>query len=134
MIILDTNVLSALMRDVPDQNVVKWLNEQPRLSIWITSITVLEIRFGIAIMTTGRQRSRLNDAFERTVNDKLDRRVATFDEVSARASTTVMANSSTTRPDGRIARCDDCRHRAGPSRDARHGQQPPFQRFINSSD
>jgi len=91
MIILDTNVLSALMRDVPDQAVVRWLNQQPRVSIWITSITVLEIRFGIAILTTGRRRSRLNEAFDRIVSEKLERRVAPFDEVSAQTSALLMA-------------------------------------------
>ena len=42
MIILDTNVLSALMRAVPDPPVIAWLDRQPRTSIWITSITLLE--------------------------------------------------------------------------------------------
>jgi len=43
MIILDTNVLSALMRNVPDVQVVAWLDRQPRASIWTTAVTVLEI-------------------------------------------------------------------------------------------
>ena len=41
MIVLDTNVLSALMRQVPDQEVVDWLDEQPRSSVWTTAVTVL---------------------------------------------------------------------------------------------
>ncbi len=75
MIILDTNVMSSVMNDTPDEAVVYWLDGQPRLSLWITSITVLEIRFGLAIMAAGRRRSRLNEAFEIAVNEKLDRRI-----------------------------------------------------------
>ena len=50
MIILDTNVLSALMYLTPDKKVVAWLDQQPRTSIWTTSVTVLEVRFGLQIM------------------------------------------------------------------------------------
>ncbi len=53
MIILDTNVLSALMRSRPDENVVTWLDAQPSESIWITSITLFEARFGLTPIFTG---------------------------------------------------------------------------------
>jgi predicted nucleic acid-binding protein len=43
MILLDTNVLSAMMQVVPDETVARWLDQQPRESIWITTITVMEI-------------------------------------------------------------------------------------------
>ena len=91
MITLDTNVMSSVMNDTPDEAVVYWLDRQPRLSLWITSITVLEIRFGLAIMAAGRRRSRLNEAFEIAVNEKLDRRIISFDEVSAEAAAALMA-------------------------------------------
>ena len=86
MIILDTNVLSALMRDHPDQTVVKWLDQQPRLSIWTTSITVLEIHFGIAIMSSGKRRRLLGEAFEKAISEKLERRVAAFDTNAAQSA------------------------------------------------
>ena len=50
MIILDTNVLSALMRTKPDAEVTAWLDQQPAQSVWITAITMFEARFGIAHM------------------------------------------------------------------------------------
>ena len=50
MIILDTNVLSALMHESPDSRVVSWLDGQPRTSIWTTSITVLEVQFGLRFL------------------------------------------------------------------------------------
>jgi predicted nucleic acid-binding protein len=50
MIILDTNALSALMRTAPAAPVVAWLDRQPAESVWITSITVLEARLGLAVL------------------------------------------------------------------------------------
>ena len=50
MIILDTNVLSALMRKVPEIPVIEWLDRQPAESIWITSFTVFEAKLGIALL------------------------------------------------------------------------------------
>jgi toxin FitB len=91
MIILDTNVLSALMRDHPDEVVVKWLDQQPRLSIWTTSITILEIQFGIAIMSSGKRRRLLGEAFDRAIMEKLERRVAAFDTDAAQAAAVIMS-------------------------------------------
>ena len=56
MIILDTNVLGALMRSVPDATVVRWLDRQPAESVWVTSITLFETRFGLALLPSGRRR------------------------------------------------------------------------------
>jgi predicted nucleic acid-binding protein len=53
MIILDTNVLSALMQQQPDLQVVAWLDEQPAESIWLNSITLFEARYGIALLASG---------------------------------------------------------------------------------
>ena len=59
MIVLDTNVLSALMRTSPEAVVVAWLDRQPADSVWLTSITVFEARFGLALLPKGRRRSSL---------------------------------------------------------------------------
>jgi len=83
MIILDTNVLSALMRDVPDVKVVSWLDDQPRTSIWTTSITMFEVQVGLQIMSDGRKKTALSEEFERLL-DQMDHRVAVFDEHAAR--------------------------------------------------
>jgi predicted nucleic acid-binding protein len=83
MIILDTNVLSALMRNAPDPNVEAWLDRQPRSSIWTNSITVLEIQTGLQIMPPGKKRISLTEDFERLL-DRIDHRIAAFDEHSAR--------------------------------------------------
>jgi len=91
MIILDTNVLSALMRQSPDQRVVAWLDRQPRLSVWTTSVTVLEVRFGLQIMAMGKRRSGLIHAFEKVL-DKVDRRVAPFDVAAAELAGELMGS------------------------------------------
>ncbi len=61
MILLDTNVLSALMRDVPDPAVVGWLDAQAPERIWTTAVNALEVRFGLARLAEGRRRRRLLD-------------------------------------------------------------------------
>jgi toxin FitB len=91
VIILDTNVLSALMRQEPDRKVVLWLDQQARSSVWTTSITVLEVRFGLEIMATGRRRSSLVEAFEDLL-DQMGQRVAPFDDDAAIHAADLMAS------------------------------------------
>lgn len=102
MIILDTNVLSALMRQVPEHNVVAWLDRQPRTSVWTTSVTVFEIQFGLQILATGKRRTLLTEAFEELLK-RMGQRVATFDLEAARQASDLMA----------------ARHRTGRSGDLR---------------
>jgi len=91
MIVLDTNVLSALMRQSADQKVVDWLDKQPRSSIWTTSVTILEIRFGLQVLPLGKRRSVLMQAFEKALVDKIEGRVAAFDTVAAQQAGDLMA-------------------------------------------
>ena len=90
MIILDTNVLSALMRQVPDQNVVAWLDRQPRTSVWTTSVTVFEVRFGLQILAAGKRRTLLTEAFEELLA-RLGQRVVAFDVAAAGQASDLMA-------------------------------------------
>jgi len=91
MIVLDTNVLSALMRQTPDVKVVDWLDRQPRTSVWTTAITVLEVRFGLQIMPAGKRQSALIQAFE-GVLERIGGRVAAFDVAAAREAGDLMAS------------------------------------------
>ena len=91
MIILDTNVLSGLMRQTPEREVVRWLDEQPRTSIWTTAITVLEIRFGLQILPAGKRRVALMQAFEAVLLDKIEQRIAPFDLAAAQHAGDLMA-------------------------------------------
>lgn len=89
MIVLDTNV-STLMRDPSEPSVLRWLDGCPRGSMWTTSIAILEIEFRLAIMSEGRRRTALEVAFDRLVEDKLERRVAGFDVSAAQQTATLM--------------------------------------------
>ena len=91
MIVLDTNVLSTLMRQTPDAKVIAWLDKQSRTSVWTTSVTMLEIRFGLQIMATGQRRSRLLEAFEALL-EKMGHRVAPFDDEAAAQTADLMAS------------------------------------------
>ena len=87
MIILDTNVLSELMRRAPSPAVLAWLDRQPPLSVWITSITLFECQFGLALMPHGRRRQALESSFAALLAEDLDSRVLALDtEAAAQAA------------------------------------------------
>lgn len=83
MIILDTNVLSALMQQQPDAQVVAWLDKQPADTVWINSVTLFEARYGLALLPTGQRKNLLHERFHQLVQDDLDNRVLPFDASAA---------------------------------------------------
>jgi len=91
MIILDTNILSAVMREIPNPIIVEWLDLQARESIWTTAITVFEIRLGLAILEKGKRRERREHTFQLALEKALEGRVLPFDEASAMASADMAA-------------------------------------------
>lgn len=91
MIILDTNVLSALMRQVPEAPVVAWLDRQPTESVWITSITLFEARLGLALLPKGRRRQALEIAFATLLQEDLENRVLDFDSAAATEAASLAA-------------------------------------------
>ena len=103
MVILDTNVLSALMRASANREVVVWLDGQSRPSIWTTAITIMEIRFGLISMPPGRARQQQSAEFERVVQEDLQHRILPFDTEAAERTGVLMA----------------ARRRAGRARDLR---------------
>jgi predicted nucleic acid-binding protein len=91
VIILDTNVLSALMQQRPEPAVVEWLDRQPAESVWITSITLFEARLGLALLPKGRRRQMLETAFARLLEDDLENRVLDFDSAAATEAASLAA-------------------------------------------
>ena len=83
MIILDTNVVSALMQREPEPRVVAWLDRQPARSIWITTISLFESHFGLALLPKGKRRLALEAALEQVLQDDIERRVLPFDTAAA---------------------------------------------------
>ena len=95
MIILDTNVLSALMQQLPDPQVVAWLDQQPGESIWLTSITVFEARYGLALLSAGQRKTLLQQRFEELLQDDLQNRVLQFDTHAATQAAQLAAERKT---------------------------------------
>jgi predicted nucleic acid-binding protein len=91
VILLDTNVLSALMRREADPVVVAWIDRQPPQSIWTTAITVFEIRFGLEILAEGRRRRQLEEAFAMALEEDFEGRVLPFDQPAALAAGRIAA-------------------------------------------
>jgi len=91
MIILDTNVVSALMRPRENPAVVAWLNSQPRHSIWITTINLMEVRFGLLRMPEGRLRSTLGAAFDALIMEVLQSHILPFDQPAAELAAEITA-------------------------------------------
>lgn len=95
MIVLDTNVLSALMQQQPDAQVVAWLDKQPAESIWISSITLFEARYGLALLAAGQRKSLLQERFDQLLQDDLQNRVLLFDANAATQAAQVAAERKT---------------------------------------
>jgi len=91
MILLDTNVVSALMRQDPEPVVVSWLDDQPAESIWTTSITVFEVRTGLELLKPGRRRQQLERAFDELLAEDFEGRVQPFDQAAALAAGSIAA-------------------------------------------
>jgi predicted nucleic acid-binding protein len=125
MIILDTNVLSALMRTTPEVPVVRWLDHQPAESIWITSITLFEAQFGLALLPKGKRRLSLESAFAQLLEEDLENRVLDFDSAAATEAATLAADRQRRgRPvdirDTQIAGIALARHAVIATRNIRH--------------
>ena len=95
MIVLDTNVLSALMQQQPDAQVVAWLDNQHADSIWISSITVFEARYGLALLAPGQRRSLLQERFDQLLQHDLENRVLQFDADAATQAAQLAAERKT---------------------------------------
>jgi toxin FitB len=92
VILLDTNVVSALMQRDADPAVVSWLDDQPAESVWTTSITVFEVRTGLELLEPGRRRRDLEQAFDQLLVEELAGRVQSFDQPAALAAGSIAAN------------------------------------------
>jgi len=79
------------MRNVPEERVTAWLDRQAEGSIWTTSVTVLEIETWLQILPLSEKRSSLSLGFEKLL-DRIDHRVAAFDEASARMAVQLMGS------------------------------------------
>jgi len=92
VIILDTNVLSELMRPRPDPVVSRWIEEQTRSALFTTSVTKAEILYGIELMPPGKRREALVAMAERMLKVAFAERVLGFESESAPAFASIAAD------------------------------------------
>ena len=92
MMVLDTNVVSEMMKDTPETAVVAWLRQQPKASIWITSVTVFEVQYGLGLMAAGAKQKLLVAAFDELLATDLKGHILPFDTAAAGKAATLMAN------------------------------------------
>lgn len=83
MILLDTNVVSELMRPAPEPKVVEWLDGQPAADVWLSAVTVGEIRLGIALLPDGQRKERLAGLADAMIQEDLSDRCLPYDVLAA---------------------------------------------------
>jgi len=83
MILLDSNVLSELMRPNPDPHVIRWLDEKSEWDLWISAVTVAEIQLGISLLPAGNRRKLLLDLSEQMFQENFPGRCLPFDYEAA---------------------------------------------------
>ena len=108
MVVLDTNVVSEIMRDEPHPVVFAWLDERPTRELFVTAVTEAEVRTGIAFLPGGRRRSRIAEAADRAFGGLFADRVLPFDSQAARvyagiAAAGRAAGRPVSQADGQIA-------------------------------
>lgn len=85
MFVLDTNVVSELMREYPNPDVLAWLDNRLTDNLYVTAVTEAEVRTGIAIMPEGTRQRGLADAAERLFGVFFAERILPFDSDAAKA-------------------------------------------------
>ena len=95
MILVDTNVISEPLRPKPSSQVVAWLDHQPLETLFLSAITVAELRFGIAALPAGKRRTRLGEDFEQRVLPLFLGRVLPFDLPATQAYAELMTRART---------------------------------------
>lgn len=83
MIVLDTNILSELMKSKPDQRVVRWLRRLPSASLFTTAVTQAEILYGVRLLPSGKRRNQLESAVNEMFNLDFQGRVLPFGSEAA---------------------------------------------------
>jgi len=91
MILLDTNIVSEVMKPVPARTVLEWLDACDAETLYLSTITIAEIGFGLRVLPEGKRRQSLEDRFDLFVTKGFDQRVLTFDEKAAQLYGELMA-------------------------------------------
>ncbi|WP_296107201.1 type II toxin-antitoxin system VapC family toxin [uncultured Agrobacterium sp.] len=122
MILLDTDVISEPWKPAPDISVLTWLDEQAVETLFISAISIAELRFGIASMPSGKRQTILHDRLEGEVLPIFDGRILPFNVGTSQVYADLMASSRTSgkaigKADGYIAATAAENHLAVATRD-----------------
>lgn len=93
MIILDTNVISEPLRQKPETRVVEWIDAQPIETLYMSAITVAELRFGIASLPAGKRKDRLQTSLEKQLFPMFAGRILAFNLAASDCYGTLMAQA-----------------------------------------
>ncbi len=92
MIILDTNVISEMMKSLPSLKVISWVDKQNANQLFITTITMAEIFYGLYALPLDHRRHLLENAFNKTIIEAFEYRILSFDEAASHSYGQLMAN------------------------------------------
>ena len=95
MIVLDTNVISEPLRQAPENRVTEWINAQALETLYLSAITVAEVRFGLASLPAGKRRDGFQASLEKQVLPLFVGRVLPFDMSASQAYSELMAKART---------------------------------------
>lgn len=93
MILVDTNVVSEPWKPKPDPHVLRWLDAQAVETLYLSAITVAELRFGIAMLPSGKRRDVLVNRLERTLLPLFAARVLPFDMAATKMYADLMSRA-----------------------------------------
>ena len=93
MILVDTNVVSEPLRKSPEPRVTEWIDAQPLETLYLSAITVAELRFGVMSLPSGRRRDVLDEDLERAVLPLFAGRILSFDLAASRSYAVLMAQA-----------------------------------------
>ena len=93
MILLDTNVISETQRQAPNARVLDWIDAQALETLYLSAITVAELRAGIALMPAGKRRDSLQESLEKRLLPLFANRVLSFDMACTVAYAELLAKS-----------------------------------------
>jgi toxin FitB len=108
MILIDTNIISEMMKPFPSPNVITWLDQQETTQLFISTITIAEIAYGINALPQGNRRALVDDAFNQTILSAFKHRILSFDESAAHLYGKIMGQRKESglplsMPDGQIS-------------------------------
>ena len=105
IVVVDTNVVSELVRPVPDPNVMKWFDDQDAYTLYLSAVVEAELRRGTALLPFGQRRNRLIAEIDTMIEDEFEGKVLPFERSAACEFAYIYADRSAS---GRQISFSDC--------------------------